>query len=414
VLILPPDLFEDAAPASDKRMATLGRYPIDRTVADPARVAEAAALIAGATCPIIVAGGGVHISEAYDELARLQDLASMPVGTTVMGKGTVDETHPLSMRVVGYIMGRRGAARSLRAMLSRADVVVLIGNRTNQGGTDSWSMFSSNARFIHLDIDSLEVGRNYEAAVRLVGDAKLTLAALNDALGRSDLAKRRAGRAALETEIAAARTAHAAEVESVVSSNAKPIRPERVMKELAKIVTPETIVVGDASYATIWVVNYLKAMRAGMRFITPRGLAGIGWGFPLALGAKLAAPDQPVIYLGGDGAFAHAWAELETARRHRIQLTAIILNNQVLGYEKDAEDIHFGAHASICHFEPVDHAAIARACGWHGVRIEDPNDIAGALAAAANSDRPTLIDVISDPAAVPPITAFDGKLPDST
>jgi acetolactate synthase-1/2/3 large subunit len=186
------------------------------------------------------------------------------------------------------------------------------------------------------------------------------------------------------------------------------------MKELAKIVTPETIVVGDASYATIWVVNYLKAMRAGMRFITPRGLAGIGWGFPLALGAKLAAPDQPVIYLGGDGAFAHAWAELETARRHRIQLTAIILNNQVLGYEKDAEDIHFGAHASICHFEPVDHAAIARACGWHGVRIEDPNDIAGALAAAANSDRPTLIDVISDPAAVPPITAFDGKLPDST
>jgi acetolactate synthase-1/2/3 large subunit len=414
VLILPPDLFEDAAPASDKRMATLGRYPIDRTVADPARVAEAAALIAGATCPIIVAGGGVHISEAYDELARLQDLASMPVGTTVMGKGTVDETHPLSMRVVGYIMGRRGAARSLRAMLSRADVVVLIGNRTNQGGTDSWSMFSSNARFIHLDIDSLEVGRNYEAAVRLVGDAKLTLAALNDALGRSDLAKRRVGRAALETEIAAARTAHAAEVESVVSSNAKPIRPERVMKELAKIVTPETIVVGDASYATIWVVNYLKAMRAGMRFITPRGLAGIGWGFPLALGAKLAAPDQPVIYLGGDGAFAHAWAELETARRHRIQLTAIILNNQVLGYEKDAEDIHFGAHASICHFEPVDHAAIARACGWHGVRIEDPNDIAGALAAAANSDRPTLIDVISDPAAVPPITAFDGKLPDST
>jgi acetolactate synthase-1/2/3 large subunit len=414
VLILPPDLFEDAAPESDKRMATLGRYPIDRTVADPARVAEAAALIADAACPIIVTGGGVHISEAYDELARLQDLASLPVGTTVMGKGTVDETHPLSMGVVGYIMGRRGAARSLRAMLSRADVVLLIGNRTNQGGTDSWSMFSPGARFIHLDVDSLEVGRNYEAAVRLVGDAKLTLAALTDALGGRDLAKRRAGRTALEREIAAARAAHAAEVESVVSSNAKPIRPERVMRELATIVTPDTIVVGDASYATIWVVNYLKAMRAGMRFITPRGLAGIGWGFPLALGAKLAAPDKPVIYLGGDGAFAHAWAELETARRHRIQLTAIILNNQVLGYEKDAEDIHFGAHAPICHFEPVDHAAIARACGWHGVRVEDPNAIAGALRAASNADRPTLIDIISDPAAVPPITAFDGKLPDST
>jgi acetolactate synthase-1/2/3 large subunit len=412
VLMLPPDLFEDAAPAADKRMATLGRYPIDRTVADPARVAEAAALIADASCPIVVAGGGVHISESYDELARLQDLASLPVGTTVMGKGTVDENHSLSLGVVGYIMGRRGAARSFRALLKRSDLVFLIGNRTNQGGTDSWSMFSPGARFIHLDVDSLEVGRNYEVAVRLVGDAKLTLAALNESLKGRDLGKRRAGRATLEEEIAAGRQAFAAEVESVVSSDAKPIRPERVMRELAKIVTPETIVVGDASYATIWVVNYLKSMRAGMRFITPRGLAGIGWGFPLALGAKLAAPDRPVIYLGGDGAFAHAWAELETARRHRIQLTAIILNNQVLGYEKDAEDIHFGAHAPICHFEPVDHAAIARACGWFGVRVENPGDIAGAFSAASKADRPTLIDIISDPAAFPPIRSFDGKLPD--
>ena len=412
VLMMPPDLFEDAAPSSQARSATLGHYPIDRTVADPAAVAAAADAIASANHPVAVIGGGAHISGAYDELARLCDLAHMAMGTTTMGKGAIAEGHPLALGVVGYIMGKRSASRAFRDTLKRADVVLLVGNRTNQNGTDSWSLFSPKAKFIHLDIDSLEVGRNYEAAVRLVGDAKLTLAALNAALAKRDLAKRQAGRGALEREITAGRAAHAREIADVVGSNAKPIRPERVMAELAKTLTPETIVVADASYSTIWAVNYLRASRAGQRFITPRGLAGIGWGFPLAMGAKLASPSSPVVYLGGDGAFAHAWAELETARRIGLKLTAIVLNNQVLGYEKDAEDIHFGEHAAGCEFAPVDHAAIARACGWTGVRIDDPAALAGALAAAAAAPGPTLLDVIADPDAAPPITAYVGKLPD--
>ncbi|MBT5414946.1 MAG: acetolactate synthase catalytic subunit [Rhodospirillaceae bacterium] len=410
-LLLPGDLFNDAAPASASagRMATLGRFPLDRVMADPAAIARAAELIATAKNPVVVAGGGVHVSQAQEELARLQDLASLPVATTMMGKGAVDEVHPLSLGVVGYVMGRQASSYAYRAMLEHADLVFLIGNRTNQNGTDNWSIFPRGARFLHLDIDGQEVGRNYEAE-RLVGDARLTLQALNGALEKSDLSRRAAARGALVQEVEAGRKAFAVEVAPLVGSDAAPIRPERVMAELESRMTPESILVADASYATIWAANYVRFARAGQRFVSPRGLAGIGWGFPMALGAKLAAPEAPVWFLGGDGGFAHAWGELETARREGIKLGAIILNNQVLGYQKDAEDIGFGDHTGACHFEPVDHAAIARACGWQGIRVESANEIAPALAKAEEASGPTLIDVISDPNASAPITAFDGKL----
>jgi acetolactate synthase-1/2/3 large subunit len=172
-LLFPGDLFDEPAAAAGGRVATLGAYPLDRTQADPARVAEAAALLAEAESPILVAGGGVHVSGAHEELSQLQDLACLPVATTMMGKGAVDEGGALSLGVIGYAMGRRAPARAHGAMIQRADVVLLVGNRTNQNGTDSWRLFAQDARFIHLDIDGGEVGRNYEA-LRLVGDAKRT------------------------------------------------------------------------------------------------------------------------------------------------------------------------------------------------------------------------------------------------
>jgi len=326
-----------------------------------------------------------------------------------MGKGAVDEGHPLSLGVVGYFMGPGGMARFQRPLVEEAAVIYFVGSRTNQNGTDSWSLFPPSARYIQLDVDSLEVGRNYEA-LRLVGDARLTLEALAAAMGALDLGRRRAGRAALAARIAEGRARHQAEARPLLESAASPLRPERVMGELRRVLTPETIVVADASYASIWCANYLPALAAGMRFLTPRGLAGLGWGLPLALGAKLARPQATVLCVAGDGGFGHVWSELETSRRHAIKLVVTILNNQVLGYQKHAEDVLFGAHTTAVDFAPVDHAAIARACGLHGVRVAAPQDFAPALAAALAADRTTVIDVITDPDAYPPITAFEGHL----
>ena len=157
--------------------------------------------------------------------------------------------------------------------------------------------------------------------------------------------------------------------------------------------------------------NGLTARRAGQRFLSPRGLAGLGWGLPFAIGAKVAAPDKRVVCIAGDGAFAHTWAELETVVRLRLPIVTIVLNNQILAYQKHAETVLFGAYTPACDFEPVDHAAIARACGVRGVRVERPEEIGAALDDALKRGEATVLDVVTDPDAYPPVTVFQGKLP---
>ena len=210
-----------------------------------------------------------------------------------MGKGAVDETHPLSIGVVGYVMGRGARSFGLRGMIERSDLVLLVGNRTNQNGTDSWKLFPRRQRFIHLDIDPMEVGRNYES-VRLVGDAKLTLcgAGRGVAAARPGACAKQAGRRSRRRSPGLSATG-AAPLPAFAAGTADPCRPERVMAELDKRIDAEAIVVADASYASIWVVNGLDSRKAGQRFLTPRGIAGLGWGLPMAIGAQFAAPGPP-------------------------------------------------------------------------------------------------------------------------
>ncbi len=411
VILVPADLLVENAPPPSPRTAKLGLYPLDRMLADPAAIAQAADMLAAARYPVIVAGGGVHLSAAHDELAALQQDAHLPVGTTTMGKGVVDEAHPLTMGVVGYVMGRGARTFGMRFMLDRADVVLLVGNRTNQNGTDSWKLFAPGTKFIHLDTDPMEVGRNYEAH-RLVGDAKLTLAALRDALVSRNLSARKAARPALEAEIAAAVQDWQGIVANVRARDGGPVRPERVMAELDRRMSAEDIAVADASYSSIWIVGGLTSRKAGQRFLTPRGIAGLGWGLPMAIGAQFAAPDRRVFCLCGDGGFGHSWAELETLRRLNLPITVMVLNNGILGYQKHAEDVIFGEHTDAVDFAAVDHAAIARACGVFGVRIERGEDVGPALDAAFASGKPALLDIVTDPDAKPPISFYAGHYPE--
>jgi acetolactate synthase-1/2/3 large subunit len=287
---------------------------------------------------------------------------------------------------------------------------VLIGTRTNQNGTDSWTLLPADARFIHVDAAPEEVGRNYEA-LRLVGDAKATLSALSSALATCNIQARADARPDLEADIAKALSTWKTFTHAIRTDNRHPIRPERVMYELDALLTPDTIVVADASYSSVWIANYLTCRRAGQRFLTPRGLAGLGWGLPFAIGAKLAAIDRPVVCVAGDGGFAHTWAEIETMKRLKLSIVTIVLNNQILGYQKHAELVQFGGWTDACDFVPVDHAAIARACGVKGIRVERAEDLRAALTAALGGNEPVVLDIITDADAYPPITSFQGKLP---
>ena len=165
--------------------------------------------------------------------------------------------------------------------------------------------------------------------------------------------------------------------------------------------------VADASFSSIWVANYLTA-KGNRRFVTPRGQAGLGWGFPLAIGARIGNPDRPVFCIVGDGGFGHVWSELETTRRHGIKVVVAVMNNAVLGYQKHAEDAGLGRHTNVCDFSPVNHAAIAEACGVKGIRVDRAQGIAAAIRGALAADTSVLIDVIADPNAMPPVAAFAG------
>jgi acetolactate synthase-1/2/3 large subunit len=201
-----------------------------------------------------------------------------------------------------------------------------------------------------------------------------------------DLGHLRSRRPELERRIAAAWQAFDIDRAPLRESNRRPIRPERMMKDLQDVLTPETTVVADASYSSMWIVGQLRALRAGMRFITPRGLAG------------------------PDGGFAHSWAEIETMVRSRLPVVVIVINNGVLGYQNDAETAKFGRSTTACQLGPVSHAEIARACGCDAIRIDAPDAVLPALKAAIKSGRPWLIDVMSAPDAHPPISLYAGTL----
>lgn len=405
-LMLPADLLtEPAQPSSVPRPAALARFPLDRAVPERQLLEQAVGALLQARAPVIVAGGGVHISGASEALSAFADALSLPVATTNMGKGAVAETHELSLGVVANCLGPNGSGRYLKDFVAGADVVFLIGNRTNQNGTDSWTLYPRDAQFIHLDIDGQEIGRNYDA-MRLVGDARLALQAMLDIAGPLDLSARTGQRAALAARIAKGRERHRQESAEVRLSSAAPIRPERIMHELDALLTAEDTVVADASYSTLWVTNYLTARRAGQRFITPRGLAGLGWGMPMAMGARLAQDGGQVFCLVGDGGFGHVWSEMETCRRMGIKVITVLINNGILGYQKHAEHVKFGEHTSAVNFSGVDHAAIARACGIHGVRVESADAIAPALRAAMAAEEATLIEVMCTEDAFPPITFY--------
>ncbi|RTZ48054.1 acetolactate synthase catalytic subunit [Candidimonas sp. SYP-B2681] len=409
VLLVSPDVLTQPAPTFESYFPdggeAFGVFPADRFSPAPALIEKLAALLASAKRPLIVAGGGVHHSGACEVLTKLQDLAGVPVATTNMGKGAINEDHPLSIGVIGNTMGTRAPTKFFLPYIQSVDLVIFVGTRTNENGTAGWTLFPSDATYVQIDIDPEELGRNYPA-LRLQGDAREALTSLYTMLLQQDATAANNRARSLAKSFEDARSRHREEIKPYTEVDRSPLRPEQIMSELAAQ-SGDITWVADASYASIWLVQYIKCIAPGTRFITPRGIAGLGWGFPMAIGAKLSSPASRVICLTGDGGFAHCWAELETARRHNVPVTIIVLNNGVLGFQINAEESRFNTHTDVCHFGPIDHVAIAKACSCDGQSVNTVTELKEALAKAAKSDIPFVIDVNTDPSAFPPLTAFE-------
>lgn len=406
-LAVPADVLAERAPQQRAPRFVPAIFPSLRQQPEPAAIAEAARLLSNAQTPIIVAGGGAHSSGAQAELADLQQRFALGVATTIMGKGAVSEGDPLSLGVVGSAMGPGSPSRAMRSLIRAADVVMFVGNRTNDNGTASWSLFPDSAEFIHIDVAVDEATRNYPS-LPLIGDARTTLQALG--LAMADLADAEScaarRRSLLADAIAQARAATADEISALTLRSSDPLRPEHLMQVLQDRAPGDTVFVADASYSSLWVSQYLQARQPGRRFLFPRGLAGIGWGYPLALGARLALPSTPVVAVVGDGGFSHSWSELECAVRHGIDVKLIVLNNASLGFQRHAEMVRFGQATKVCAITRIDHAMIARAVGCANATVTSASELSAALGEMFAEKGPYLLDVHVDPDAFPPIAGF--------
>ena len=395
-VIVPSSLWAAESDFDISPEAENAHHPGLRTAPGPESIEKAAELLFNGKRPAIVAGGGIMLSRASEELIGLAEYHTIPVATTHVAHGSFPSSHPLSLGVVGSAnAGNRG--RIANKVVGEADVVLLIGTRMDSRTTLGYTLLSANAKLIQIDIDPEEIGSNYPVEVGIGADAKLALQALKTALEKRVERTPSLLDAPRVRGIAAMTEEWRQEFTPQMTSDATPIKTPRLFREIQNFVNEDTIVVVDAGGCSYWAPAYLDLV-PGNQALYPRGAAALGSAFPMAAGAQAAAPDKNVICISGDGAFGYNIMELETAVRLNLPVVNVIMNNQALGMERRGYLEYAGeVFPEAATFSPQDFSKIAQAYNCFGVRVERPEEIRGAIAAALESGRPAVVDVVIDP-----------------
>ena len=291
------------------------RAPAFRPAADAADVAQALDVLGHAERPVLICGGGVATSGGQAEFLSLAERLQIPFVTSLNGKSGISDRHPLNIGVVGSYS--RSCANKL---VAEADLVFFVGSHAGGQVTANWKIPAPGSPVIQLDIDPHELGRNYPNSAALLGDARTVLTQLLNAAGGAATA-----RAGWVQHAQEALAAWRAELEPMASSDAVPMRPERVCRELSAALPDDAIVVVDTGHAGMWTGQMLELRAPTQTYL--RAAGSLGWGFPAALGAKSACPDRPVACFTGDGGFYYHATELETAARYGINAVILVNNN---------------------------------------------------------------------------------------
>jgi len=361
---------------------------------DPDRIGKAIDLILEAERPIIQAGGGVILSKAFNELRNFAELLGIPVVTTASGRGSIPEGHPLALGLVGLYRTRVG-----RKLYEEADLLIGIGSKNEEIQTAGWKYFPKGAKFIQIDIDPFEIGRNWKPNLAIVGDAKLVLKDLTDNIA-SKIKKGRIESPRVK-ELIKAKKEYEAIVESECQDVSVPIKPRRIVRELNKVFGRNTILANENGMSDSWsyFFPYYKVLDAGDCMGMPEQTC-FGLGVVGAIGAKLTRPDKKVVCTTGDGAFQWNMKEIPTAVQYNAPVTWVVMNNYSLGWEKYIQRYAFDGRCTATEFDvQPDFVKIAEANKCYGERVEDPRQVELALknALKANVDgTPAILDFVVD------------------
>lgn len=369
---------------------------------DIERIVEA---LATAKRPVLLAGGGVLLSQAWEEMTAVAEALDVPVVTSISGKGSISENHPLAVGV-----GGRYSRKVANDVLNGCDLCIVVGSRLGSMGTDTFKSPAPETRIIHIDCDANVLGRTYREELSILGDAKLTLSSLRQALGdgaRSD--KSRGWREWTETarrSVAGWREkVRERASERVVDGRLNPIF---VLSVLNDLLAEDDVVVADTGYMAAWSGTLLDQKTPGRK--TLRAAGSLGWAFPAALGAKLAVgPSCRVFCLMGDGGMGYHLADLETALRIDTPVVTIVMNNAAFGFSYDVQRyLHPQSERlpDATDFLDLDFASIARSFGAHGERVTDPDEFLPALRRAVDSGRPAIIDCAVSKNVTPPVGRY--------
>jgi acetolactate synthase-1/2/3 large subunit len=363
-----------------------GRYPAERAAPDSESIERAARLLREAKKPLLICGGGVILSQAQGELVALVEQFSIPVATTISGKGSIDEEHPLAVGVVGS----NGGTPETRAIVDNAGLVFFVVCRAGSVTTERWRHPTPGAcKVIHLDVDPAVPGANYRIDAGLICDAKLGLKMLGEALANQR-------RAVNGSELEFAKERKFANFQVLAESLDKPIKPERLVAELSRVLDRDAILIADAGTPCPYFSAYYPVRIPG-RFFSNRAHGALGYSLPAAIGAHFARSSVKCVSVMGDGSFGFTCGELETAVRYRLPITFVVISNASYGWIKAGQKSGYSQRYFSVDFAATDHAAVAAAFGVKSWRVTEPTELGKALKDALAYGGPTLVDVVCQP-----------------
>ncbi len=348
---------------------------------------RAVALIKKSERPLILAGGGVVSSKASDELRSFAEKILSPVTTTLMGLGTFPPDSPLWLGMVG--MHGTYAANMATA---ECDLLIGIGVRFDDRVTGKLDTFAPKAKIIHIDIDPTSIRKNVPVNVPVVGDCKITLSMLNKLLDEEDLGDLEKKRKDWINQIERWKK----EKPLTYDKKGNSIKPQYVIETLYELTKGNAIIATEVGQNQMWTAQFYKFHKPN-HFITSGGLGCMGYGFPAAIGAKVAKPDETVIDIAGDGSIQMNIQELATAVQHKIPVKVIILNNSYLGMVRQWQELFYGKRYTQTHLTAPDFVKLADAYGALGIRVERKEDVRPALEKALSVDKPVFVDVKIEP-----------------